>query len=445
MRLRQLPLCCGKWDADGSQMIKNGLSGPKRKGGGLMSALKYWLWLTSRKGMDASSALAVLDYFVTPERAYYAEEEDCQSLPIPPAARQGLLDKNMDRAEEILGDCERLGVQVMTFQDADYPQRLRQIPDPPAVLYYKGRTFHFDEEAAIAVVGARKPSPYGEKWASRFGLELASGGALVLSGIAEGLDACGVRGALKGGGPVVCVLAGGTDVVFPPQHRGLYEDVAAVGALLSEYPPGTPHYGYHFPRRNRILSGLSLGVLAVECRTFGGTMNTINHALEQDRDVFAVPGALDAPMSEGTNRLIQQGAKLVTCGRDILEEYWSRFPGKLAPSAPLTPEAARARLADSVRQQKPVPVPETSAAGVSQPVQSTRTLIPRGEQKTRFTDDELSLLAALAAGERSAEQLVELTQIPARRVLSALTMLQVQQAVEEHPGRRFSALVELEE
>ena len=413
-----------------------------------MSALNYWLWLTSRKGMDASSALVALDYFVTPERVYYADEEDIRSLPIPPAARRGLLEKEMERAEEILGDCERLGIRVMTFQDADYPQRLRQIPDPPAVLYFKGRTFHFDEEAAIAVVGARKPSPYGEKWAARFGLELASGGALVLSGIAEGLDACAVRGALKAGGPVVCVLAGGADQVFPPQHRGLYEDVAAAGALVSEYPPGTPHYGRHFPRRNRILSGLALGVLAVECRPFGGTMNTVNHALEQDRDVFAVPGALDAPMSEGTNRLIQQGAKLVTCGRDILEEYWSRFPGKLAPSVPLTPEAAQARLEDSVRQREPEPAQGPALPETEEPVQTrkpSREIIPRGEQKQRFTDDELALLAALMEGERSAEQLVELTQIPARRVLSALTMLQVQQAVEEHPGRRFSALVELEE
>ena len=398
--------------------------------------------------MDASSALAALDYFVTPERAYYADEEDCRLLPIPPAARQGLLDKNMDRAEEILGDCERLGVQVLTFQDADYPQRLRQIPDPPAVLYYKGRAFHFDEEAAIAVVGTRKPSPYGEKWASRFGLELASSGALVLSGIAEGLDACAVRGALKAGGPVVCVLAGGVDQVFPPKHRFLYEDVAAMGALISEYPPGTPHYGYHFPQRNRILSGLALGVLAVECRPFGGTMSTVNHALEQDRDVFAIPGALDAPMSEGTNRLIQQGAKLVTCGADILEEYWSRFPGKLAASAPLTPEAAQERLADTVGQRQPGQDREESPAKAQEldlSAQPKREIIPRGDQKQRFTDDELALLAALMAGERSAEQLVELTQIPARRVLSALTMLQVQQAVKEHPGRRFSALVELEE
>ena len=401
-----------------------------------MSALKYWLWLTTRKGMDSASALTVMDYFVTPERAYCAQEEDCSALPLRPAVRQRLLDKSMERVDEILGECTRLGVDIITFPDTNYPQRLRQIPDPPAVLYVKGRIFQFDDEVAIAVVGARKPTPYGEKWAERFGLELASGGALVLSGIAEGLDSCAVRGALKGGGPVVCVLAGGVDQYFPPQHRYLYEDVAAAGALISEYPPGTPHYGHHFPRRNRILSGLSLGVLAVECRPFGGTMSTVNHALEQDREVFAVPGTLDAPMSEGPNLLIQQGAKLVTRGKDILEEYYSRFPGKLAASAPLTPEAARARLMANGPQTKEEP---------AAPQNTARTVIPREEQKDRFTDDELTLLAALMAGDRSADQLVEQTQIPTRRVLSALTMLQVQKVVEELPGRRFSTNIELEE
>ncbi len=410
-----------------------------------MTALHYWLWLTSRAGMDSAGALTVLDYFVTPERAFYADGEEYELIPLRPTLRRALLDKELDGAERILADCERLGVRIQTIQDADYPQRLKQIADPPAVLYLKGREFHFDEEAAIGVVGTRKPTPYGEKWAERFGMELALGGALVVSGIAEGLDSCAIRGALKGGGPVVSVLGGGVDVPFPSRNRYLYEDVAAAGALISEYPPGTVNDGRHFPRRNRILSGLSLGVLAVECRPFGGTMSTVNHALDQDRDVFAVPGALDAPMSEGTNRLIQQGAKLVTCGRDILEEYWDWFPRKLSDAAPLTPEAAEARLRDGNvrREEKAEHTPATSQA--SEPTHPGREKIPRGEQRNRFTDDELALLAALGEKDCSADQLVELTQIPARRVLSALTMLQIQGVVEEGPGKRFSALAELEE
>lgn len=410
-----------------------------------MSALKYWIWLASRRGLGPAGALTVLDYFVTPERAYYAGREEYEVLPLLPSQRRSLADKSLDQAERILGDCDRLGLRIMTFQDADYPQRLRALADPPMVLYIRGRVFRFDEEAAIGVVGARDPTPYGEKWAERFGLELASGGALVVSGIAKGLDTCAIKGALKAGGPVVSVLGGGVDVPYPPQNRYLHEDVAAAGALISEYPPGTENVGSHFPQRNRILSGLCLGVLAVECRPFGGTMSSAQCALDQDRDLFAVPGALDAPMSEGTNLLIQRGAKLVTCGRDILEEYWDRFPEKLKGSAPLTPEAARERLEDldRRREEPPAAVPEAGPAEVPAPAPA-RELVPRGEQKTRFTDDQIAVLAAMEDKVRSADQLVDLTQIPTKRVLSALTMLQVQGAVEEHPGKRFSALVELE-
>ena len=377
-----------------------------------MSALKYWIWLASRRGLGPAGALTVLDYFVTPERAYYAGREEYEVLPLLPSQRRSLADKSLDQAERILGDCDRLGLRIMTFQDADYPQRLRALADPPMVLYIRGRVFRFDEEAAIGVVGARDPTPYGEKWAERFGLELASGGALVVSGIAKGLDTCAIKGALKAGGPVVSVLGGGVDVPYPPQNRYLHEDVAAAGALISEYPPGTENVGSHFPQRNRILSGLCLGVLAVECRPFGGTMSSAQCALDQDRDLFAVPGALDAPMSEGTNLLIQRGAKLVTCGRDILEEYWDRFPEKLKGSAPLTPEAARERLEDldRRREEPPAAVPEAGPAEAPAPAPA-RELVPRGEQKTRFTDDQIAVLAAMEDKVRSADQLVDLTQI----------------------------------
>ena len=416
-----------------------------------MADLQYWLWLTTRKGMDPVKALTVLDYFITPERAYYAEREEYELLPLRPAAWQGLLDKRMDEPNRILADCDRLGLDIMTVQDAAYPQRLRQIADPPAVLYVKGKKFRFDEEAAIAVVGAREPSEYGRMAAEKLGLELAAGGALVVSGIAEGLDSCAIQGALKGGGPVVSLLAGGIDCIPSGQNRYLARDVAAVGALISEYPPGTEYRGYHYSARNRILSGLCLGVLAVECRQAGGTMLTVNHAIEQNRDVFAVPGAINAEMSEGGNQLIQQGAKLVTCGRDILEEYWDYFPVKLAASAPLSPEVARARLAEpgaaagADKAAHESPREEPTAEPQAAPAPTEREWIPRAQQRSRFTDDELLILAALDKRPLSADQVVEETQIPARYVLSALTMLQVQGAVEERPGRRFSSLVKLEE
>ncbi|MEY8403618.1 DNA-processing protein DprA [Oscillospiraceae bacterium 44-34] len=401
-----------------------------------MAELNYWLWLTTRKGLGPAGAMAVLDHFITPERAYYGEREDFESLPLSPFARQSLLDKSMDEPNRILGDCDRLSMRIMTFQDAEYPQRLRQIEQPPVVLYIKGRTFRFDEEAAIGVVGMRKASERGLKWAERFGMGLASAGALVVSGIAEGVDSRAVRGALKGGGPVVSLLAGGADRIFPRESRWLYEDVAAAGALISEYPPGTPHKGDHFNPRNRILSGLSLGVLAVECEPAGGTMLTVNHALDQGREVYAIPVGLDERCARGTNRLIhEQKARLVETAEDILRDFVDLYPAKLAKLAPLSRTVVEARLTE------PADKPREPAARREEPA---REQVPGGQQRSRFTDDELAILSATAKSALSADEIVEKTQISAKRVLSALTMLQIQGAVEERPGRRFYALVELE-
>lgn len=402
-----------------------------------MAELKYWLWLTSRKGLGAVGALTVLDHFTTPERAFYAEKEDYETLPLPPFAKNALLDKSLDLPNRILGDCDRLSMRIMTFQDADYPQRLRQIADPPAVLYVKGKTFLFDEEAAVAVVGSRNPAVSSRQRAERLSMELAAKGALVVSGIAEGIDSCAVTGALKAGKPVVSVLAGGADRVFPKESRWLYEDVAAAGALISEYPPGTPHKGDHFSPRNRILSGLCLGVLAVECEVQSGTMLTVNHALEQGREVYAVPIGLDESCARGTNCLIRdRKAKLVERAEDILEDFVDLYPMKLAGVAPLPRSVVEARLTQAEDKPTPPERPERPERG--------RECVPRVQQKSRFTDDELAILAAAAQRALTADEIVEKTQIPAKRVLSALTMLQVEGAVEERPGRRFYAMVELE-
>lgn len=407
-----------------------------------MADLKYWLWLTTRAGLGPAGALTVLDYFSTPERAYYGIQEDYDALHLPPDIQNSLLDKSLDEADRILGDCDRLGLQVMTFQDADYPQRLRQIEFPPVVLYSLGKTFHFDEEVAIGMVGTRRPSQASRKRAEEFGMNLAANGALVVSGIAQGIDGCAIRGALKGGGPVVSVLAGGVDRIFPREHRYLYEDVAAAGALISEYPPGTPHKSNHFKFRNRILSGLCVGVLAVECEPKSGTMLTVSHALDQGREVYAIPIGLDEACARGTNWLIRDSkAKLVERAEDILVDFTARYPVKLSGVAPLPPEVVKARLSpepDKLREEDEQRSPVKAAKG-----KAARELVPQSQQKARFTDDELFILAATADQALTGDEIVEKTQIPMKRALSALTMLQLQGAVEERPGRRFYALVEL--
>ncbi len=408
-----------------------------------MASLKYWLWLTQRRGLGGVLTCQLLERFGTPESAYFADPGEYELIPnLSMVVKNSLLDKSLTGAEQILSDSEKLGLRIMTLQDADYPERLRQLADAPAVLYIKGRVFAFDEEVAIGVVGARNATGYGIQTAGKFGLELARAGALVVSGIAQGIDAAVIRGALAGGGPVVSVLAGGVDVIYPKENRFLYEDVAAVGALMSEYPPGTVHKGEHFPIRNRIISGLSLGVVAVEGAERSGTLITARLALEQDRDIFAVPGNVDAEMSRGTNRLIQEGgALLVTRAGDVLREYEALFPSKIQRQKPLAEEEANSRLSAVGAEKR-------STVQAAQKVEEThagKTCISLKSQPELFTDDEKEILYALMEKSMCADDVIEETQIPARRVLSALTMLQVRGYVTEGKGRRFETQIRLTE
>ncbi|MGI5928293.1 DNA-processing protein DprA [Pseudoflavonifractor sp.] len=405
-----------------------------------MAALKYWIWLTTRRGLTPLQTFRLLDHFGTPEAAYFADREEYRLCGLTDWQQRTLLDKSLDGAERILGDCDRLGIRILTIQDAEYPERLRQIANPPCVLYVKGKLFPFDELVTVGVVGTRRPTEYGKIMAGRLGMELARGGALVVSGIARGLDAAALRGALKGGGSVVSALGGGIDVVYPAENRWLYEDVAAVGALISEYPPGTENKGEHFPIRNRIISGLSLGVAAVEAEERSGTLITMRLALDQGRDAFAVPGNADAPMSRGTNLLIQRGeAKLVLSGWDILCEYEHLLPGRVSRPEPLPAQEEAARLEVAESPQEPEPQEEVTAETVDNPENMAYITLEDGA----LTDDERDILLALEGRGLRTDDLVELTQIPARRVSSALTMLQIHGYVEEKAGRRFESTVVL--
>ena len=403
--------------------------------------LKYWLWLAGRRGPGHHQiALRLLEHFGGPERVYFAAAEEYARLALPRAVRASLADKSLAEAEEILGRCEALGVRILTIQDGEYPRRLRQIPDPPCVLYVKGRPFSFDEELALGVVGSRRPTPYGVRMACCLGRDLGRQGALVVSGIAQGVDSAALRGALSGGGKAVAVLAGGVDVVYPPQNRDLFANVAAVGALISENPPGTGTEGWRFPVRNRLISGLSLGVVAVEAGEGSGTLITTRLALEQDREVFAFPGPADAPMSRGTNRLIQRGeAKLVLSAADVVSEFSLLFPHCQPQPEALTPEEQEAQTQALTACEQAAEEPAPGAKEVDKA--EKRAYITLCDiVKAGWTDDQRDILLALQDGPLSSEELSEAAQVPPRRALSALTMLQLQGYVGEASGKRFQAL-----
>lgn len=394
-----------------------------------MSALKYWLWLTELPGLKNQTRLALLRHFPTPEDVYYADpEEVLLTEGITREQAKLLEDKDCSGADRILADCQRLDLDILTIQDAGYPNRLRNIYDPPCLLYVRGRLPAFDDEASIAVVGTRDCTPYGISSAEKLGYGLAAGGAVVVSGLARGVDSAALRGALRAGGTVTAVLGNGLDVIYPPENQYLYEDVAAAGALVSEYPPGTSPEAKHFPVRNRIMSGLCLGTLVVEAPARSGALITAGTALEQGRDVFAVPGPIDAPASVGCNRLIRDGAGLVSDAWDILGEYEPRFPDKLRREGARETPAVLGYQARQKTEPKPVP-PSVSLS----------------HNDYSLTDDQIRLLRALTEEPMLVDDLIELTDIPTRRVLSALTVLEIEHLVTQHSGKRYARAVNLTE
>ncbi len=399
-----------------------------------MSNLKYWLWLSTLRGVSSRSALELLQQFGSPESLYYADGAQLRQAGLEGRVLAAVEERSLEEADRILGECDRLGLRILTIQDTEYPDRLKNIYDPPLLLYLKGRMPLFDEEVALAMVGTRDCSAYGIYAAETLSHSLSKQGALIVSGLAKGIDAAAHRGALRAGGVTAAVLGNGHDVIYPPENRALYEDIAATGVLLSEYPPGTRPEGKHFPVRNRIISGLCLGAVIVEAPMRSGALITAELALEQGRDVFAVPGPINSPASAGCNRLIRDGAFLAADSWDILREYAGRYPHKLfaqavEPILPLEAEPPR-------RRERKAEKEEPEEAGLQLPVLDLG--VDHG-----LTDDQVAILRALE-GEMQVDDIIEATQIPARRVLSALTLLEVENYVAQSSGKRFSLQVTLQ-
>lgn len=290
----------------------------------------YWLWLQNLCGEGSVLPEILISHFGSIKDVYEADEQDYEQVSgITARSVKKLADKSLDKAREILAYCKNEGVGILTPDSALYPKRLSRIPCKPAVLYYKGVMVDLDREVCIAEVGTREMTEYGSRTAYTMAYDMARGGAVVVSGMAKGVDGMAHRGALDAGGYTVAVLGCGIDRAYPSEHVGLMKEIIGCGVVMTEYRPFTPPIGRNFPMRNRIVSGLSLGTLVIEAPKKSGALITAETALKQGRDVFALPGKVGEMSSEGSNHLIRNGAKMVTGATDILVEYQNLYPTKI--------------------------------------------------------------------------------------------------------------------
>ena len=400
-----------------------------------MAALKYWVWLTTLPGLTDHSKQLLMAHFSSPEDIYYADEEALWQVDGLRKEQAALLDnKSLSAADRVLSDCARKDIFLVTMADALYPERLRNIYQPPLLLYGKGAMPLFDEEAAVTVVGTRSCTPYGIHCAEKLGYELTQQGGMVVSGMAKGVDGAAMRGALRFGGFTCGVLGGGVDVIYPAENRRLYEDIAATGVLLSEYPPQTEPEAWHFPVRNRIISGLSVAVAVVEAPERSGALITAENAIEQGRDVFAVPGPIDAPNSAGCHRLIREGAGLAACGWDILGEYESRFPHKLRRTAPPMPPLPRMAGEPKTAEKRKTEEAQDAPEAAQTPALPQLTA---AEWDSLSAEQQAVLRVLRPDKPQLTDQLAEDSGLPIQRVLPALTLLEISGWAAQNGARSF--------
>jgi DNA processing protein len=362
-----------------------------------MTTLKYWLGFNYISGIGPAKVQALLGYFGSLDRAWHATEYQLHEIGFDNRAIQSFLQVRTElNLEEYLKKIEDHHIRVLTWENDDYPVALREIPAAPPVLFVRGQMEPVDQWS-IAVVGTRRLSAYGRLMTRDLVSGLAQNGITIVSGLARGIDGIAHKTALEQGGRTIAVLGCGIDKVYPPEHRELaHEIVNGRGAILSDYPLGTEPDSKHFPARNRLISGLSLGVLVVEAGEKSGALITAQFAVEQDRDVFAVPGNINSPVSIGPNRLIQQGAKLVMRIEDILEELNLRMVAEKAAAQVVLPESP----------------------------------------------EEASLLTSLSSQPIHVDELGRLTGLPSSIVSSTLTLMELKGMVQQVGGMNYIRLRE---
>jgi len=377
--------------------------------------LDYWLWLSLKEGVGQQKLTHLLELFDSPEEIFKLSKEKLKKIEwLKSEDIRQLADKSLKSVRYVKEQCKEYGIRILTYDSVYYPERLKQIPDPPYVLYVLSKTrINLNEKLCIGMVGNRLMTEYGRCTAHDIALGLAQAGVVVVSGMARGIDGAAHTAALRGGGITVAVLGCGLDIAYPPEHSEMMEAIRETGMVISEYPPGTPPAANHFPTRNRIISGLSNGVVVVEAPEKSGALITADLALQQGRDVFAVPGDITRGHSVGTNGLIRQGAILVCSALDILQEYETVYGNILKQNTLQEAEEVTPASPDTEFERPN----DSRYDGLSE----TATKIVSQLSLTPIHFDVLLNRTALAADELSAE----------------LMMLEIGGFVKAMPGKHF--------
>jgi DNA processing protein len=373
--------------------------------------LKYWMALKSIDGIGNALFQPLLDHFGSASAVFSATINELSTIPgiSKKVATAVVSFKNWDDIVRQLDMIAKMGVQVITYLDEHYPPNLLAIYDRPAFLYVLGHLEN--DDIPIAVVGSRHASTYGKYTTDRISRELAMRGITIVSGMARGIDSCAHRGALAAQGRTIAVLGSGLDVIYPPENNKLFNDIAQNGAVVSEFPLGTQPLPYHFPARNRIISGLSYGVVVVEAGEKSGSLITARLAMEQGREVFAIPGTIDSSSSRGTNSLIKQGAKLIENIEDILEDILPQLERSSSP-------------------------PTHRKYDIIIPTTASETKTERNAESLRPVDQKI--LSALSGRKMHVDDIISDTGLSPADVLSALITLELKGIVLQLTGKLFS-------
>ena len=440
----------------------------------------YWIWLSNALGAGSSAFRRLISLYDTPFDIFRAEESELEQIPdLTERTKRALCDKSLQSATEILDQCQREGIGILTYDEDAYPRALREIQKPPMLLYYRGNLPDFNRTLCVGIVGTRSMSAYGMRQAYKMSYELATAGAVVVSGMAKGIDGVAAGAALKAGGTTVAVLGCGVDVIYPNHHKNLSLEIARTGVILSEYAPGTRPNSYHFPMRNRIISGLSQATVVVEAGIGSGSLITAKDAILQGRDVFAIPANVGSKGADGTNGLLRDGAKMALSTDDVLAPYQYTYAESLTlekykanktlenidlshlaalgvielskdvsgeVKMSLSPASAAEKEKKPPNPRTPVPKKEKTTVFNEQPKQkreesiippvTARITIPEATLAT-LTPPQKAILEAIPDDGTLSTDAIFALEYPHADIMAALTMLEIMGLIQKLPGSLY--------